>query len=110
MLPHVKLSKRAEKKFESLFNYLETKWSSRVKNNFVNKLEKAISQIQQHPEGSPKSEIIKGLHKHVITKQTTIYYKYDQENILPYCFSTSFIESCTLFLSISTPITFTITC
>jgi len=81
MLPQVKLSKRAEIKLESLFNYLETKWSSRVKNNFINKLEKAIRQIQQHPEGFPKSDIIKGLHKHVITRQTTIYYKFDKKYI-----------------------------
>lgn len=78
MLPQVKLSKRAEKKLDNLLNYLETKWSARVKNNFVNKLQKAIKQIQQHPYGYPNSEIIKGLHKHVITKQTTIYYKYDK--------------------------------
>lgn len=81
MLPQVKLSKRAEKKLDNLFNYLETKWSARVKNNFVKKLQKAIKQIQQHPYGFPKSEIIKDLHKHVITKQTTIYYKYDKKYI-----------------------------
>jgi len=81
MLPQVKLSKRAEKKLENLFGYLEAKWSSRVKSNFVNKLEKEIRQIQQHPEGFPKSEIIKGLHNHVITKQTTIYYKCDKKYI-----------------------------
>ncbi len=81
MLLQVKLSKRAEKKLDNLFNYLETKWSERAKNNFVKKLQKAIKQIQQHPSGFPKSEIIKGLHKLVITKQTTIYYKYDKKYI-----------------------------
>lgn len=81
MLPQVKLSKKAEKKLESLFTYLETRWSSAVKNNFVNKLDKSIRQIQQHPEGFPKSEIMNGLHKHVMTKQTTIYYKSDKKHI-----------------------------
>lgn len=78
----VKFSKKASLKLEALFNYLETEWSSKVKEGFIEKLDKSIKQIQNFPESNPQSEILKGLHKSVVTKQTSIYYKYDKNTIM----------------------------
>lgn len=54
---------------------------SSVKKNFVFKLDKAINQIQIFPEISKQSEIPKGLHELIVTKQTTLYYRFDSKTI-----------------------------
>lgn len=81
MIRVVKLTKRAEKKIENLLSFLELKWSQKVKSTFISKLEKSISQIQKHPDSFPESGMIKGLRKCVITRQTTIFYKYTEKEI-----------------------------
>jgi plasmid stabilization system protein ParE len=75
------LSKRASGRLDKLLEYLESEWSVKVKREFIKKFDKSIIQIKKYPDSSPRSEIVKGLHKHVITKQTTIYYKYDNKSI-----------------------------
>jgi plasmid stabilization system protein ParE len=69
------LSKRAAQKLEKLLEYLETEWSERVKNNYIVKFDRIVNQMGTFPEIGQKSEIIKGLHRLVITKQSTIYYR-----------------------------------
>jgi plasmid stabilization system protein ParE len=75
------LSRRASIRLEKLLDYLETEWSVTVKNEFIEKLDKSLSQIQKFPDSSPYSNVIKGLHKYVITRQTSMYYKYDDKAI-----------------------------
>jgi plasmid stabilization system protein ParE len=75
------LSKRASRRLEKLLEYLESEWSLKVKKEFIKKLDKSFIQIKKYPDSSPRSEIVKGLHKLVITKQTTIYYRYDSKSI-----------------------------
>ena len=75
------ISKLAERKLDKLFEYLIAKWSIKVKNEFINKLDKSISLIKEQPEGFPSSEKEKGLRKCVITKQTTLYDRFDEDKI-----------------------------
>ncbi|MDC9721467.1 MAG: type II toxin-antitoxin system RelE/ParE family toxin [Urechidicola sp.] len=75
------ISKLAERKLDKLFEYLIAKWSIKVKNEFVKKIDKSISVIKEQPESFPSSEKEKGLRKCVVTKQTTLYYRFDQEKI-----------------------------
>ncbi len=75
------LSKRASHKLDVLFNYLQSNWSQNVKTSFIEKLDKKLEMIKENPEIFPKSNIIKGLHKCVITKQTTLYYLFDDFTI-----------------------------
>jgi len=75
------LSKRASNKLKKLLDYLEVEWSKKVKSNFINKLDKALGHISQYPESTQKSDFIKGLHRVVVTKQTTVYYKFDSKSI-----------------------------
>lgn len=77
----IKLSRRTKNKLEKLLEYLEINWSEKIKKEFIKKLDHSLSLIQQNPVSFPKSNIIGGLHKCVITKQTTIYYRYDKKNI-----------------------------
>jgi plasmid stabilization system protein ParE len=64
-----------------LLNYLANKWSLRVKEDFARKIKSTIDKIRQNPEGFPKSEINNNQHKCVVTKQTTIYYRFNRNEI-----------------------------
>ena len=75
------LSKRASDKLEKLLNYLATEWSERVKQNFIKKFDDSIKFISSFPEATEKSELKKGLHRCVVTKQTTIYYQLNDSEI-----------------------------
>ena len=75
------LSKRAAQKLEKLFKYLETEWSLSVKNKFADKLDQTLNQLKAFPEIGQKTDLVKGLHRLVITKQTTIYYRFDKHRI-----------------------------
>tara|TARA_R110000868_G_scaffold150482_8_gene373731 strand:+ start:2898 stop:3203 length:306 start_codon:yes stop_codon:yes gene_type:complete len=77
----VKISKTAKKKLEKLFDYLLENWSLKVKSDFVKKLDKSIDLIKLQPESFPQSEKNPGLHKCVITKQTSLYYRFNSKTI-----------------------------
>jgi len=81
MQRQIALSKTAQKKLNKLFIYLETNWSKKVKLRFITKLEQRIQIVKQKPEAFPRSEIKKGLHKCVITRQTTMFYTFDEKKI-----------------------------
>ncbi len=75
------LSKRTKRKLESLLKYLENNWSTKTKNDFVKRMDKALNQIKIHPSSFPQSQIQNEIHKCVVTKQTTIYYRFDDKAI-----------------------------
>lgn len=78
----IKISKTAKKKLDALFYYLITNWNLKVKSDFVNKLDKSIDSIKLHPESYPESNSKKGLHRCVITKQTTLFYRFNAKRIV----------------------------
>ncbi len=75
------VSKTAQKKLDELFEYLVDEWSERVKNKFIDKLDKNINIIRTNPEAFPTSNKVKGLSRCVITKQTTLYFRYNSKRI-----------------------------
>jgi plasmid stabilization system protein ParE len=81
MSREIRFSKRAAIKLENLLNFLEKEWSIKVKNDFILKLNRTLSNIQQFPESFPESLSKKGLRKCVITKQPTIIYKNNRNTI-----------------------------
>lgn len=70
-----------QSKIEDLLEYLEIKWSDRIRKKFANKLYQAVKIIQNNPEAFPKSESNKKLHKCVITKQSTLFYKFNTKRV-----------------------------
>lgn len=82
MSKNVVISKTAKRKLENLFEYLIENWSLKVKSDFVKKLDRSIHLIKENPESFPQSKKIKGLHKFVITKQTTLYYRFSSQRII----------------------------
>lgn len=81
MKREIRLSKRAMRKLDSLLVYLDEEWSTKVKKEFVLKLDKSLKQIQKRPDSFSESEKIRGLRKCVVTKQTTLFYKYSETTI-----------------------------
>lgn len=81
MSREVIISKTAEKKLALLFDYLIKNWSIKVKNDFISKLDKNIQIIKEQPESFPVSRKKNGLRKCVITKQTSLFYRFDSQKI-----------------------------
>jgi len=77
----IKLSKRASKKLDKFLEYLETEWSLKVKSDFIKKLDKSLKQIQKYPDSCQQTDFVKGLHMHTVTKQTSIFYRFDSKTI-----------------------------
>ncbi|WP_309607975.1 type II toxin-antitoxin system RelE/ParE family toxin [Flavobacterium sp.] len=75
------ISTRAQKNIAKLLEYLELKWSEKVRKEFAVKLYNAIKIIRNNPESFPKSEINSKYNKCVITKQSTIYYRYNLNQV-----------------------------
>ena len=76
----VVLSKTAESKLENLFEYLVKEWSKKVKKDFVEKLDSSIEIIKNQPKIF-ESKKGNGLRRYVITKQTTLCYRYNSKRI-----------------------------
>lgn len=75
------LSKRASYRLKRLLEYLELEWSLKVKTDFIKKLDKSLKRVQKFPDSCPKTDSIKGLHMLVVTKQTSLFYRFDSEAI-----------------------------
>ena len=81
MKREVIFSVNAKNKLQDLLEYLEFKWSVRVRDGFIFKLDSSIEIIKNLPESFPKSQIVTTQYRCVVTKQTTIYYKFDENQI-----------------------------
>ncbi|OFX39594.1 MAG: plasmid stabilization protein [Bacteroidetes bacterium GWA2_40_14] len=75
------LSKRASNRLEKLIEYLELEWSLKAKKEFIRKLDKSLKQIQKYPDSCQQTDFVKGLHMPVVTKQTSVFYRYDSKSI-----------------------------
>ena len=75
------ISNNAQIALEKLFIFLMEKWSLKVKNDFIQKLDSNIIRIAKHPEQFPVSKLKSGLRKCVITKQTYLFYTFDDDSI-----------------------------
>lgn len=81
MIRKVVISKTTQKKLDSLFSYLVEEWSIKVKNEFIEKLDYSIELIRNQPEMFPESKQGKKLRKCVVTKQTTLFYRFTSRKI-----------------------------
>ncbi len=77
----VYLSPVAEFKLDKLLDYLISEWGEQAKLNFLEELESSINKISSFPESSPKSTLLGGFYKCVVTKQTSFYYRINGDEI-----------------------------
>lgn len=73
------LSPEAEEQLDNLLFYLENVWGERVMFNFIDKFEQALALIQKMPQAYPISEKMPGLHRCVVTRQTSLYYQIEAD-------------------------------
>jgi len=77
----IKLSIKASRKLDELLKFLETEWSQKVKQDFILKLDNSFNTICEFPESCQKTDFVKGLYKLVVTKQTSVFYRFDSQRI-----------------------------
>jgi plasmid stabilization system protein ParE len=63
-----------------VFNQYQ-KWSEKVKEEFIEKLDAKINQVSRYPQSCPESNKFKGLYKCVVTKQTSFFYRINDQVI-----------------------------
>lgn len=68
------LSLEAAEQLTQLLGYLESRWSEKVHNNFLDKLDRAVSTISKMPFAFPESVKYPGIRKCVVTSHTSLYY------------------------------------
>ena len=76
----VVFSERALRELEEISLYLKHKFSIKTKNEFVDKVERLVLQLQKTPDLFPKSEL-NNYHKAVIVKQVSVFYRFDDKKI-----------------------------
>lgn len=81
MKRRVYLSSTAKRKLADLLEYLQNNWSMKVKNEFIEKLDKKLNQISEYPLSGPVSKELPGLFKCVVTKHNTLYYRINNVDI-----------------------------
>lgn len=67
----------ALRNLQSILNYLAGKWSSREVDQFLEKLEEREKILSQQPRAFPLSKKGGGNRRSVLTRQITIYYKFE---------------------------------
>ncbi|KAB8155882.1 type II toxin-antitoxin system RelE/ParE family toxin [Kordia sp. TARA_039_SRF] len=81
MSREVKISENAEEKLKNLLIYLIENWSKKVQLNFIKKLNSSINLIRSNPLMFPEIKKNAKIYKCVVTKQTTLFYKFDAKTI-----------------------------
>ncbi len=54
MAKTVVFSKRSSNRLDKLLAYLGSEWSLKVKNEFIEKLDRCVLQISKHPDSCPE--------------------------------------------------------
>jgi plasmid stabilization system protein ParE len=77
----IKWTEEAINNLEDILSYLKIRWTTREINRFFIKLEKQLIILSLFPEAFPRSQI-NFVHRCVFSKQLTIYYSVENENLV----------------------------
>ena len=78
----IQWSKRADKKFDKIIEYLMVKWSERVTKSFVKKVHDLIDTLSEFPEIGTIENKEKGIRGFTVIKQVIIFYKVSGNRII----------------------------
>lgn len=78
----IEITDNAKKNIADVTNYLISNWSIQVAKKFSQKLNKTVKLIQNQPEIFPVTVKKRGLRKCVVTKQSTLYYFFDINQVV----------------------------
>lgn len=74
-------SDEAKKNKDDIHRYLAEAWSEKEIRQFYRVLDQRISLIARHPKMSPKTEKRQDVRRSVLTKQISLYYKFDGRQV-----------------------------
>ena len=74
-------SQRSKNQLDSLIKYLELEFSILTRAKFVKNFDEIILIIQKNPDTFRVSEINENIRKCVISKQTSLYYRFNNYEI-----------------------------
>ena len=74
-------SDEALNNLKGIINYLEINWTNREIKKFAQLLEKQLLRIKENPFLFAESDKSNGLRRSVLSKQTTIYYRINDNDI-----------------------------
>jgi len=75
-------TKRADKKFDKIIAYLEEVWGEAVAKQFVLRVYELLDLLIKYPELGSLQHKQKKIRGFVITKQVSLFYKYDSDRIV----------------------------
>lgn len=78
----VVITDRAKFNIKNLLDYLEISWNVKVREKYADKLFKSMKILQGNPEVFPVAKHSKKIRKCVISKQSTLYYSFNQSTIV----------------------------
>ena len=78
----IQWSKRADKKFDRIIEYLMVSWNVRVTKSFVKKVFDLIDTLAEFPEIGTIENKEKGIRGFTIVKQINIFYKVSGNKII----------------------------
>jgi plasmid stabilization system protein ParE len=75
-------SKRADKKFDNILDYLSTEWGEKVTGSFVKKVYDFLDILIEFPEIGSLENAEREIRGFVIVRQITIFYKVSGNKII----------------------------
>lgn len=75
-------SKRADKKFDKILEYLDEEWDEKVTRNFVRKVYSFLEILSEYPEIGTIENKEKGIRGFTIIKEIDLFYKINEERIV----------------------------
>ncbi len=82
MALEIKWSKRADKSFDKIIEYLEDNWSENVVKAFVQKLYDFLELLSEFPEIGAMQYPEKSIRGFTLTKQVNVFYKIKADTII----------------------------
>ncbi len=75
-------SKKADKKFDKIIEYLTTKWGEKTTKQFVEKVYSFLEVLSEFPEIGTVENKEKGIRGFPVVKQINLFYKITENNII----------------------------
>lgn len=82
MAIELKWSKKADKKFDKILDYLSAEWGDQVTKNFIKKAYDFFDLLMNYPEIGSMENKEKGIRGFTITKQVNIFYRIKNDTII----------------------------
>jgi plasmid stabilization system protein ParE len=75
-------SPKAEETFDAVVTHIKANWTAREVNNFIDETNHQLERISSFPFSCPESSKYKNVHRCIISKQTSLVYRYKPRKAL----------------------------